>query len=87
MSHTELLKLAKDDPPLFPDLDIVFHVVDGLTFTAIEGGMGSGRTSVAIHGTNSAGETAILEMSVDQLKMATRAMAIYAEQFGDPELP
>ncbi len=88
MTVISVKKVSKGDPPPLPNAVDTLHITSPVELLALEGGMGSGRTSMAIHVySDELGRDIIIETSVDAMRVGMRGMQVYAEQFGDKELP
>lgn len=87
MTHSAVRALHVGDPPLWPGLEVVHHVVDNIEFAVIEAGMASGRSSVVIVGHLPDGKAVAFETSLDQLRVVTRGLSAMAERWGETELP
>lgn len=85
MEHAAIIAVARGEVPPLAGATVALHSTEP-SFYVLEGGMESGRCSVAIvaHSNNDPnGPVAIIEVPVRMLRTAATAIVAMAERFGD----
>lgn len=82
MIGIHVIKHETGDPPIWPDLTKLEHLVAPPTeFVVIQGGMQSGQSSVAMRVERPDGTSVVVEWSLAILNMATHAALAFANEW------